>query len=222
MFKFFFNVSFIIKYIRNFMNFNFNKSTMFKYILLLMKKFTKVLYKFYINVINSIAFFPVLIAAALFVFSIFVLYFETTHTGIEIKKNFPFMFVSNYQNAMQILSTLITGIISLTVFSFSMVMIVLNQASSNFSPRVIPGVITKKAHQVVLGFCIGTIIYSLIIIHNVQATTKNIQFPQIGVLIAEILGIICLILFVYFIHSISLSIQVDNILVKILKDTLKY
>ncbi len=186
-----------------------------------MKKFTKVLYKFYLNVINSIAFFPVLIAAALFVFSIFALYFETSHIGIEIKKNFSFLFVSSYQNAVQILSTLITGVISLTVFSFSMVMIVLNQASSNFSPRVIPGVITKKAHQIVLGFCIGTIIFSLLIIHNVQATTKDIQFPQISVLISEILGIICLILFVYFIHSISLSIQVDNILVKILKDTLK-
>ncbi|MFZ0454765.1 MAG: DUF2254 domain-containing protein [Ignavibacteriaceae bacterium] len=185
-----------------------------------MKKFTKVLYKSYIYIINSIAFFPVLISAALFILSICILYFEGTHFSSEIKKNFPFLFVSSYQNARQILSTLITGIISLTVFSFSMVMIVLNQASSNFSPRVIPGVITKKAHQIILGFCIGTIIYSLIIVHNVQNTTQAFRFPQIGILVAEILGIICLILFVYFIHSISQSIQVDNILVKVLNDTL--
>ncbi len=185
-----------------------------------MKKLPKILYKFYITIVNSIAFFPVLIAILLFFLSVFILYFEATPISTEIKKNFPYMFVSGYENARQILSTLITGIISLTVFSFSMVMIVLNQASSNFSPRVIPGVITKKAHQIVLGFCIGTIIYSLIIIHNVQSAKKSFQFPQIGVFVAEVLGVFCLILFVYFIHSISQSIQIDNILVKVLKDTL--
>ncbi len=185
-----------------------------------MKKFTKLLYKFYINIINSIAFFPVLIAAVLFILSVFILYFDTTSFSTEIKNKFPYLFVSGYENARQILSTLITGIITLTVFSFSMVMIVLNQASSNFSPRVIPGFITKKAHQIILGFCLGTIIYSLVIIHNIQATQKSVDFPQMGVFIGEILGIICLILFVYFIHSISQSIQVDNILINILEDTL--
>ena len=168
-----------------------------------MKKFTKVLYKSYIDIINSIAFFPVLISTALFILSIFILYFEGTHFSSEIKKNFPYLFVSSYQNARLILSTLIMGIISLTVFSFSMVMIVLNQASSNFSPRVIPGVITKKAHQIILGFCIGTIIYSLVIIHNIQNSTEAYRFPQIGILAAEILGIVCLILFVYFIQFLS-------------------
>ncbi len=185
-----------------------------------MKKYTKFFYKFYINIINSIAFFPVLIAVVLFILSIFILYFDTTAFSTQIKNQFPYLFVSGYENARQILSTLITGIISLTVFSFSMVMIVLNQASSNFSPRVIPGVITKKAHQIVLGFCIGTIVYSLVIIHNIQSPQNSVHFPQIGVFTGEILGIICLILFVYFIHSISQSIQVDNILIKILKNTL--
>ena len=42
-------------------------------------------------------------------------------------------------NAREILGTLITSIISLTVFSFSMVMVVLNGAASRLSRACCPG-----------------------------------------------------------------------------------
>ncbi|NIU61616.1 MAG: DUF2254 domain-containing protein, partial [Pseudomonas stutzeri] len=60
--------------------------------------------------------------------------------------------------ARLILGTLVGGIISLMVFSFSMVMVVLNSAASSLSPRVIPALISSRSHQVVLGVYLGTII----------------------------------------------------------------
>jgi uncharacterized membrane protein len=120
--------------------------------------------------------------------------------------------VREEENARMILSTLAAGTISLTVFSFSMVMIVLSQASSSFSPRVVPGLITVKAHQLVLGFYIGTIIYALILLLNIKAPKEDIPTPALAILLSLFFGIVCLALFVYFIHSISRSIQVDNIL----------
>ncbi|MFP3759150.1 DUF2254 family protein, partial [Cupriavidus sp. SIMBA_020] len=72
------------------------------------------------------------------------------------------------ENARTILSTLAGSIISLTVFSFSMVMVVLNSASASLSPRVVPGLITRKSHQMVLGFYLGSIIYSIIMLININ------------------------------------------------------
>ncbi len=117
------------------------------------------------------------------------------------------------------MSTIAGGVISLTVFSFTMVMIVFNQAATNYSPRIIPGLISRKFHQVVLGFYVGTLIYSFIIMINIDSKHFTISVPGFAIFIGECFGIICLILFVYFIHSISNSIQIGNILQGIYQQT---
>jgi len=72
-----------------------------------------------------------------------------------------------------------------------------------------------------LGVYLGTIIYSLILIINIQTVDDGFQIPTLGILISMISAITCLGLFVYFIHSISRSIQVDNILQSIFKKSLQ-
>lgn len=170
-------------------------------------------------VTNSIAFFPSLIASVFSLFAIFMIYFEYTQFSMEIKENISILLVKGSDNARQTLGVLIGGIFSLTVFSFSMVMIVLSQASSNFTPRVIPGLITKKDNQVVLGFYIGTIIYNLVLIINIDPNNDQVTIPSLGIFFGMILGISCLALFVFFIHSISQSIQIDTILDDIYQHT---
>ncbi len=185
------------------------------------KIFPQFFYKTSIGFYNSIAFYPLIISCILFVTSLVVIVIENTAFVNTLSDEYSFLFVSGYENARGILTTLIAGTISLMVFSFSMVMVVLNQASTNFSPRIIPGVISKKSHQVVLGFYIGTIIYSLILIHSLTPVSAGGELPRFGILTGEMLGIFCLTLFVYFIHSISKSIQIDNIAVSIKNEVLK-
>ena len=122
-------------------------------------------------------------------------------------------------NGRLILGTIIGSIFSLMVFSFSMVMLVLNRASATLSPRVIPGLITKKAHQVVLGGYLGTIIYSLVMVTNIQSIDGKVHMPTFGIFLSMVFAIVCLGLFVYFIHSISSAIQVDSILDSIFHQT---
>lgn len=124
----------------------------------------------------------------------------------------PALMINNADTARSILSTLIGSILSLTVFSFSMVMLLLNQASSNFSPRLLPGLIGDKNNQVVLGFYLGTILYNIIILISILPDGEYYQMNGFSILVGIILGMLCLALFVFFIHSISNAIQIDNIL----------
>lgn len=181
---------------------------------------SRFLKRLYIQIVNSIAFYPAIISIAFLLFSLFIMQIEYTPFVIELKKGLKPMLVQGLDNARLILGTVSGSIFSLMVFSFSMVMLVLNRASSTLSPRVIPGLITKKAHQVVLGMYLGTIIYCLILIVNIQSETAEYQIPTLGILLAMIFAISCLGMFVYFIDSISKSIQVDNVLQRIFKDTL--
>ena len=173
----------------------------------------------YIQIINSIAFYPSIIAFGFLLFSFFIMRIEYTPFIIDLKKVISPMLVQGLENARLILGTIVGSIFSLMVFSFSMVMLVLNSASSTLSPRVIPGLITQKSHQVVLGVYLGTIIYSLILIINIQSKEAEYHIPTLGILLSMIFSILCLGMFIYFIDSISRSIQVDNILQRIFRKT---
>ncbi|SHJ11305.1 Uncharacterized membrane protein [Aquimarina spongiae] len=96
-----------------------------------------------------------------------------------------------------------------------MVMVVLNQASTNFSPRLLPGLISNKRHQIILGFYIGTLLFNIIVLMSLGAYGPSKNAVGFSVMISAILGAFCVGLFVYFIHSISQAIQIQNIIDKI-------
>ncbi|MBD1396176.1 DUF2254 domain-containing protein [Pontibacter sp. JH31] len=169
---------------------------------------------------TSIGFFPTLISLLFFGLAVLMIYFETRGISNYLKDDLPFFIITHGETANMILSTIASGIFSLIVFSFTMVMLVLNQASSNFSPRVIPGLISSKSNQKVLGLYLGTLIYTLVVMVNVRSEHYDADLPGLAVFLAMCFTILCLAFFVYFIHSISASIQIDNILEGIYNTTL--
>ncbi|MFY8275190.1 DUF2254 domain-containing protein [Pseudoalteromonas sp. SSDWG2] len=166
----------------------------------------------YRAIVSSIGFYPAIIISLLMLFGMFLASIEYHPWIMQRKAAWPMLFVSDVDTAKTLLSTLAGGLISLTVFSFSMVMVVLNNASATLSPRVLPGLITMKAHQYVLGMYLGSIVFALLTLMNIQIESNYVQVPALATLFALMLGIYSLMLFVFFIHSISRAIQVDNVL----------
>lgn len=177
-----------------------------------MKATLKFLKKVKSNIFHSIAFYPVLISLLFFLFAIILLSIENSEIITAFKETFPYLTVKKHETASSILSTIFSGILSLTVFSFTMVMVVLNQASSNFSPRLLPGLISDKKHQIILGFYIGTLLYSIIVLMSLATYGSSTNTIGLSVMISAFFGVTCVGLFVYFIHSISQSIQIHNII----------
>ncbi|MDP5061024.1 MAG: DUF2254 domain-containing protein [Maribacter sp.] len=164
---------------------------------------------------TRIAFFPTIISLAGLLLAFLMIYLEQKNISAYLIDVAPALVIDDTDTAKTILSTLIGGLISLTVFSFSMVMVLLNQASSNFSPRVLPGIISDEKHQIVLGLYIATILYNIFILISIEPTENSYQTPGFSVLLGIILVVICLAAFIYFIHHISQAIQVGNILTAI-------
>lgn len=172
---------------------------------------------FFFQIRGKIAFYPTLISFAGIFFAFFMIFLEKEDVSEYLMKVAPGLVINSTDTAKTLLSTLIGGLISLMVFSFSMVMVLLNQASSNFSPRVLPGIISDQKHQVVLGQYIATILYNIFILVSIEPTETSYQTPGFSVLIGIILTVLCLASFIYFIHHISQAIQVGNILTNIHK-----
>jgi len=167
------------------------------------------------------AFYPSLIALAFIAFAIIVMSIEFTEPVRWLKERLSLIMVKDPADARLVLGTIIGSIISLMVFSFSMVMVVLNQISGALSPRIVPGLITNKSHQIVLGIYLGTILYSLLLVLNMQDADSAERLPALGILFSMASAMLSLLMFVYFIHSISNSIQVDYIVNRIYRKTIK-
>lgn len=184
-----------------------------------MKKIKDYIFSLSRRIAGSIAFYPALITFLFFLLALAMLMVEYKDYMSGLREYLDPVLVKSVDDARLILGTLVGSIISLMVFSFSMVMIVLNRASSMLTPRVIPGLISRKSHQIVLGLYLGTIIFCLILIVNIHPEEYETVVPSIGTMLALIFGIASLSMFIYFIDDISKSIQTDNILQKIYQNT---
>ncbi|WP_407291277.1 DUF2254 domain-containing protein [Stutzerimonas zhaodongensis] len=159
---------------------------------------------------ESIAFYPVLVTALYAVLAAAMLAFETTSLASSLRERLP-SGLTDPDTARDILSTMITSIVSLTVFSFSMVMVVLNGAAARLTPRVLPGLISDTRNQVILGIYLGSVLYYLLLITTINKDQPT-DIPSVGLLLALLMGILNLAMFVVFIRSVSQSIQVDWVL----------
>ena len=167
---------------------------------------------------SKIAFYPSVYSLFGVSFAFFMYYIENKGISAYLIDHVPLLVINNTETAFSILTTFIAGLISIMVFSFSMVMVLLNQASSNFSPRVLPGLISNKRHQKILGIYNATLLYCIFTMVSIEPDGDKYQLPGFSVLLAIVLMVICLGAFIYFIHSISQEIQVHNIMQRIFSE----
>lgn len=170
---------------------------------------------FFNTIQGKIAFYPTLFAFIGFNFAFLMSWLEGNNASNFLLEKTPQLMLEDGDTVLTIMSSCIGGIISMMVFSFSMVMLLLSQASSNFSPRLLPGLISDKKNQVILGFYLATIIYLIFILFSIEPDDKKYALPGLSILIGIVLTLLCLSAFIYFIHNMSQSIQINNILDKI-------
>ena len=186
-----------------------------------MKKLFIRIFDFFNTVESKIAFYPTLLAISGFFIALLMIYLEQHGISRKIMDTFPLLMVEDGDTALTVLSAWLAGLISLMVFSFSMVMLLLSQASNNYSPRLLPGLISDKRHQLILGIFLATILYNIFTLFSIEPSEKKYTLPGFSVLLGIAFTILCLVSFIYFIHTISQSIQINNILENIFDDAEK-
>lgn len=177
-----------------------------------MKQLYIKLIAFFNTIKSKIAFYPTFLALMGFLLTFLMNAVEASGVSNQLLENVPQLVLEDGDTALTVLSACIGGLISMMVFSFSMVMLLLSQASSNFSPRLLPGLISDKRHQIILGAYLATILYNIFTLFSIEPNDKKFSLPGLSILLGIALTIMCLCLFIYFIHNISQSIQINNIL----------
>jgi len=123
-------------------------------------------------------------------------------------------------SAQQILATTAAAMMTFTGLVFTITVVVLQLASSQFSPRVLRSFLRDRGSQVPLGVFTATFVYALIVLVQVRTGTVGPVFvPGLSVTVSFGLVLASLISFVYFVNHVAHSIRVVNIIESLANET---
>ena len=127
----------------------------------------------------------------------------------------PFVFQSGPDGARSVLSTIAGAMISVTGLVFSITIVVLQLASSQFSPRVLRTFLDDRTTQNTLGVFAASFLYALTVLRAVQTAASNVsgypEVPQIAVAVSYLLVLGAVGMFLAFIHHITTAISVGSV-----------
>ncbi|MDB4265171.1 DUF2254 domain-containing protein [bacterium] len=115
------------------------------------------------------------------------------------------------EGAETLLSTIAASMLAIAGVSFSSIMVTMTLASQQFGPRLLRNFIKDKLNQVVLGALIGTFIFCIFILRGIETVDGAISVPQLSTVLALSLALICLGLFIRFVHHILNQIQAEEV-----------
>ena len=155
-------------------------------------------------------FLPVLIICFSILLSVGLVYLDSSIT-IPREGWIRFFLVESADSARSILSTISSAMMGVAGTVFSITLVVLTLASSQFGPRLIKNFMYVRLNQVVLGLYISTYLYCLLVLNSISDSNGYTFIPSISILVAIIAAVINIVLLIIFIHQIAISIQADKV-----------
>jgi len=130
-------------------------------------------------------------------------------------------FTGGPESARSLLGAIAASMLTLTALVFSITVVVLQLASTQFSPRVLRTFLQDRQNQLSLGVFAATFVYALVALRAVRGQDGLVDrfVPGITIAVAFGLVLVSVALFIAYIHRITQSIRVSNIIDRISTET---
>jgi len=160
---------------------------------------------------SSFWFVPTVMAVAAVALSFLLIEIDALNDADQIDDpSAPFAF--GPEGARAILSVIASSMITVASLIFSITMLSLQLASSQFGPRVIGNFMRDRSNQIVLGTFISTFLYCLFVLRSVRGMEGSSFVPHLAVGFGVLMAAASVAVLIYFIHHIATSIRVETLL----------
>jgi uncharacterized membrane protein len=120
--------------------------------------------------------------------------------------------------ARQILTTIAAAVITVVGVVFSIILVTLTLASTQFGPRMLRNFIRDRGTQLTLGTFVATFVYAVLVLASIGPGPHGDFVPHIGVTTTLGLLVADLGILIYFIHHTAVSIQLPQVIAGIARD----
>jgi uncharacterized membrane protein len=123
----------------------------------------------------------------------------------------PLFGVRSPEGARAVLTTIAGSMITIASLTFSITIVALTLASSQFGSRLLYNFMRDRANQVVLGIFSGSFIYCLLVLRAIRTSSGADFIPHASLLGAVGAALASIAVLIFFIHHVAESIQADTV-----------
>jgi uncharacterized membrane protein len=138
----------------------------------------------------------------------------------KLKIDYWWVYTGGADGARSLLEAVAGSMVSVAATAFSITIVALQLAASNFGPRLLRNFMQDTGNQIVLGTFISTFIYCLLVLRTIHGDGDGYSefVPQLAVTGGILLAIISIGVLIYFIHHASTIIQASHIIQNVSED----
>jgi uncharacterized membrane protein len=120
--------------------------------------------------------------------------------------------------ARQILIGIAAAVITVVGLVFSITIVALTLASTQFGPRILRNFVRDRGTQLTLGTFVATFVYAVLALGSISHGATGDFVPHLSITIALGLVLASLAVLIYFIHHVAKSIQLPEVIASIAGD----
>ncbi len=140
------------------------------------------------------------------------------HLSLKGAERLEWLWAGSASGARSILSTIASSMITVAGVVFSITIVALTLASSQFGPRLLRNFVRDAVNQVVMGTFVATYLYCLLILREVRDVNEQAFVPYLSVTTAIALTMASLGMLIFFIHHVAISIQAENLVASVAEE----
>jgi uncharacterized membrane protein len=171
------------------------------------------------NLRASFWFLPTLILAASVILAAGLIDADATGSN-HWAAQWPRVFGAGAAGARGMLSTIAGSMMTVVGVTFSMTLVTLTLASSQYTSRILRNFMRDRVTQVVLGIFAGIFTYCLIVLRTIRGGDEGGFVPNLAVSVGVLLAIGGIGVLIFFIHHIASSIQASSIIASVADETM--
>jgi uncharacterized membrane protein len=130
----------------------------------------------------------------------------------------PWVISGTADAARQILTAIAAAVITVVGVVFSIILVTLTLASTQFGPRMLRNFMRDRGTQLTLGTFVATFVYAVLVLVSIGPGSHGDFVPHIGVTATLGLMVIDLAVLIYFIHHTAVMIQLPQVIASIAGD----
>jgi len=124
--------------------------------------------------------------------------------------------------AREILLAVAAAIMTVIGINFSVTIVTLTLASTQFGPRMLRNFIRDRGTQLTLGTFVATAVYCVLVLLAIGPGEHGQFVPHLSVSVVFLLVLIDLAVLIYFLHHIAIQIQLPFVIASIATDLTRY
>ncbi|MEO7774461.1 MAG: DUF2254 domain-containing protein [Steroidobacteraceae bacterium] len=127
----------------------------------------------------------------------------------------PWAYTGGAEGATAMLGVIASSMITIAGVVFSLTLVALSLASSQFGPRLLRNFMRDTTTQLMLGTFVSTFLYCLLVMRTIRRAEEALFVPHLSVSLGVVFALASVAVLIYFIHHVAVSIQANAIIAKV-------